>query len=389
MTITKHKKKNGELVYKTQVYLGIDSITGKKAMTTVTAPTKKLVKAKVTQAKADFVSNGYTLKQIRRVTTFEELASLWWESYESTVKISTKITLEHILRNHILPAVGSYRLDKLTTPLIQTHVNQWAKKANDEKVDSFKNYSFLASYIKRILQYGVTLQLIDYNPSRDVVIPRRKNKEKKPIKMLSDHELKQFLDYLETIDLSVYRNFYFYCLYKTLLATGCRIGELLALEWSDIDFEEATISISKTLTAKKTVNSPKTVSSNRIIDIDNATNLLLKQLQNRQRATTRELGYLEDVVFSPISQKYTRSATLSFRLKKDLQKAGVSDIGFHGFRHTHASLLLNAGIPYKELQHRLGHTTIAMTMDTYSHLSKENAKKAVSVFETAINQINH
>lgn len=67
MTITEYKKKNGEVVYKTQVYLGIDSITGKKAMTTITAPTKKLVKAKVTQAKADFVSNGYTLKQIRRV----------------------------------------------------------------------------------------------------------------------------------------------------------------------------------------------------------------------------------------------------------------------------------------------------------------------------------
>lgn len=62
-------------------------------------------------------------------------------------------------------------------------------------------------------------------------------------------------------------------------------------------------------------------------------------------------------------------------------------MAFHGFRHTHASMMLNVGIDYKTLQHRLGHSILAMTMDTYSHLSKENAKKAVSFFETAINSL--
>ena len=71
-------------------------------------------------------------------------------------------------------------------------------------------------------------------------------------------------------------------------------------------------------------------------------------------------------------------------LVRHFKKAKVPNIGFHGFRHTHASLLLNSGIPYKELQHRLGHSQISMTMDTYSHLSKENAKKAVSFYETAL-----
>ena len=79
--------------------------------------------------------------------------------------------------------------------------------------------------------------------------------------------------------------------------------------------------------------------------------------------------------------------TLQARLKIHFNRAQVPDIGFHGFRHTHASLLLNAGIPYKELQHRLGHSTLSMTMDIYSHLSKESAKKAVSIFETALNNI--
>ena len=78
---------------------------------------------------------------------------------------------------------------------------------------------------------------------------------------------------------------------------------------------------------------------------------------------------------------------LRSRLKYHYKEIGLVNYGFHIFRHTHASLLLNAGIPYKELQYRLGHSTLAMTMDTYSHLSKDSNKKAVSYFEMAINAI--
>ncbi|MGI1723227.1 tyrosine-type recombinase/integrase, partial [Streptococcus uberis] len=67
--------------------------------------------------------------------------------------------------------------------------------------------------------------------------------------------------------------------------------------------------------------------------------------------------------------------------------AGIPRFTFHAFRHTHASLLLNAGISYKELQYRLGHSNIAMTLDVYSHLSKDKEKEAVSYFEKAINSI--
>ncbi|WP_438831987.1 tyrosine-type recombinase/integrase [Streptococcus pluranimalium] len=387
MTITKHKKKNGEIIYRSKVYLGIDSMTGKKVMTTITAPTKTLVKTKATQAKAEFASNGYTVKETYQVTTFEELAKLWWESYESTVKPNTRQSMKGMIDKHILSVFGSYRLDKLTTPLIQTHVNQWAMSANNGEVDSYSNYGLLVSTTKRILQYSVTLQLIGSNPARDIVIPRKKVKKVKTIKAFSNQELKLFLDYIDTLDLSDYRNFYFYCLYKTLLATGCRISELLALEWPDIDFKESAISITKTLNRYKGVNSPKSSSSNRIIDIDKVTLLLLQQLKNRQRTITRERGYTETVVFSPLTVQYIRSNSLVYRLKSDFKKAGVTDIGFHGFRHTHASLMMNAGLGYKELQHRLGHATLAMTMDTYSHLSKENAKKAVSVFETALKSL--
>ena len=109
--------------------------------------------------------------------------------------------------------------------------------------------------------------------------------------------------------------------------------------------------------------------------------------QKRQRQEAWKFGRTETVVFSDFIHKYPNNKTLSTRLNTRFKHAGVPNIGFHGFRHTHASLLLNSGIPYKELQHRLGHSTLAMTMDTYSHLSKEKAKTAVSFYEKAVSSL--
>ena len=80
-------------------------------------------------------------------------------------------------------------------------------------------------------------------------------------------------------------------------------------------------------------------------------------------------------------------ATRQESLDRRLQDIGYPRFTFHAFRHTHASLLLNAGISYKELQYRLGHATLAMTMDIYGHLSNDKEKEAVSYFEKAINSL--
>lgn len=229
------------------------------------------------------------------------------------------------------------------------------------------------------------MQAISSNPACDVVLPRNTQKAKrKKVKHFENQDLKKFLDYLGGLDLTKYRNLYEATLYKFLLATGCRINEALALSWSDIDLENATISITKTLNHLGQINSPKSKASYRDIDIDQATIAILKAYQLRQIQEAWKLGRTETVVFSDFIHDYPNNKTLATRLRTHFKRAGVSNIGFHGFRHTHASLLLNSGIPYKELQHRLGHSTLSMTMDIYSHLSKENAKKAVSFYETAL-----
>ena len=387
MNITEYKKKNGTTVYRSSVYLGVDKLTGKKARTTVTASTKKGVKIKAREAVNTFAANGYTVKNKPTITTYNELVKIWWDSYKNTVKPNTRQSMDGLVRVHLLPVFGDYKLSKLTTPILQQQVNKWADKANKGEKGAYANYNFLNNINRRILQYGVTMQVIQHNPARDVIIPRKQQNKEHKIKFFSNQELKHFLDYLENLDQSSYENFFDYVLYKTLLATGCRIGEALALEWSDIDLEKGIISISKTLNRYQETNTPKSKSGLREIDIDMATVSLLKQYKKRQQVQSWQLGRSEGIVFTPFTTKYAYACLLRKRLQSHFKAAGVPDISFHGFRHTHATIMLYAGIEAKDLQYRLGHSNISMTLNTYVHATKEGAKKAVSIFEAAISNL--
>lgn len=387
MNITEYKKKNGTIVYRASVYLGVDKLTGKKARTTVTASTKKGVKIKAREAINVFTNNGNRTKEKQTIKTYRELVNLWWESYKNTIKPNSQQSMEGIVRLHILPVFGDYKLDKLTTPIIQQQVNKWADKANRGEKGAYANYSFLNNINRRILQYGVTMQLIQHNPARDVIIPRKNQTKEHKVKFFNNQELKQFLNYLDNLDLSSYENLFDYVLYKTLLASGCRIGEALALEWSDINLQTGTISISKTLNRYQETNTPKSKAGLRDIEIDPATISLLKQYKKRQQVELWKLGRSENIVFTPFTTKYAYACLLRKRLQGHFKTAGVADISFHGFRHTHATIMLYAGIEAKDLQYRLGHSNISMTLNTYVHATKEGAKKAVSIFETAISNL--
>ncbi len=385
MKITEVTKKDGSKVYRASVYLGVDQVTGKKVKTKVTGRTQKEVKQKTTQEKIDFQKAGSTRQKASTITVYQDLANLWWESYKNTVKPNTQGNVRKLLDNHVLPIFGVYKLDKLTTPLIQSIINKLADKANKGEKGAFLHYDMIHALNKRILQYGVTMQAIPSNPARDVILPRNTQKAKRQkVKHFDNEELKKFLVYLDNLDSNRYRYYYETTLYKFLLATGCRINEALSLSWSDIDLDNAVVHISKTLNRDLEINSPKSKASYRDIDIDLATIDMLKQYKLRQTKEAWKIGKRESVLFSNFIHEYPSSSKLKRRLLTHFKRAGVPNIGFHGFRHTHASLLLNSGIPYKELQHRLGHSTLSMTMDIYSHLSKENAKKAVSFYETAL-----
>ena len=381
MNIKEVIKKDGTKVYRSNVYLGVDSITGKKVKTTITGRTKKEVKAKAQQAQSNFKANGSTVFKRVKVTTYRELTDLWLENYQMTVKSQTLVSTRQFLKNHILPVFGDMQLDKIHIAHIQSWVNKLAFK--------IVNYGVAASINKRILQYGVSMQLIPFNPAREVILPRPQKAGANRIKFIDKEDLKTFLDYMERLAPTAYNYYYDSVLYKLLLATGCRYGEAVALEWSDIDFNSATISITKTYNRiVKQVGTPKSKAGIRTISIDNKTILMLKQYRNRQRQAFMEIGSpAPALVFSTTISQYPNSDARTKSLRYRCKEAGIPQFTFHAFRHTHASLLLNAGISYKELQHRLGHATLAMTMDTYSHLSKDKEKEAVLYYEKALQNL--
>ncbi|HEM3633804.1 TPA: site-specific integrase [Streptococcus suis] len=381
MKITEVKKKNGTIVYRANVYLGTDKITGKKVKTSITGRTRTEVKKKISRAKYDFKTNGSTVYQETKIDTYKELADLWLESYKLTVKPQTFQSTRSLLNSHILPVFGDMKLDKITP----SHIQKFANKLSAILV----NYKVANSINRRILQHGVLMQLMPHNPAREVIIPKKQKITTDRVKFIDSKHLKELLDYMESIANEKYQYYYDNILYRFLLATGCRFGEAVALEWSDIDLEAGTVSITKTYNRQiNKISTPKSKAGTRVISIDRKTVLLLKQYQNRQRLIFLDVGVgAPSVVFASPTLEYASGDVRSKALSNRCKEIGIPRFTFHAFRHTHASLLLNAGISYKELQYRLGHANIKMTLDIYGHLSKDKEKEAVSYYEKAINNL--
>ncbi|WP_449459960.1 tyrosine-type recombinase/integrase [Streptococcus suis] len=381
MKITEVKKKNGAIVYRANVYLGTDQVTGKKAKTSVTGRTRKEVKQKAKHAQDEFISNGYTVTKVVPIKNYQELAELWLESYQLTVKPQTFIATKRMLYNHLIPVFGALKLNKLSVSYIQGFINDLSTE--------LVHYSVVHSINRRVLQYGVSLQLLPFNPARDVMLPKVPKKENKAIKFIAPEDLKALMAYMEKLANKKFSYFFDYVLYSVLLATGCRFGEVVALEWSDIDLDNGTISITKNYSRLlKLIGTLKSKAGVRVISIDKKTINLLRLYKNRQRQLFIETGArVSAVVFATPTKEYQNMATRQESLDRRITEIGIPRFTFHAFRHTHASLLLNAGISYKELQYRLGHATLAMTMDIYGHLSKDKEKEAVSYYEKAMHNL--
>ncbi|MDU1467628.1 MAG: site-specific integrase [Streptococcus mitis] len=381
MQITEVKKKNGTMVYRANVYLGVDQVTGKKAKTSVTGRTRKEVKQKAKHAQDDFISNGSTVTKVVPVKNYQELADLWLESYQLTVKPQTFVATKQMLYNHLIPVFGTLKLTKLSVSYIQSFINDLSTQ--------LVHYAVVHSINRRVLQYGVSLQLLPFNPARDIILPKQPKRENAAIKFIASDDLKDLLVHMEKLAFRKYSYYLDYVLYSVLLATGCRFGEVVALEWSDIDLENGTISISKNYNRfLKLIGTPKSKAGVRTISIDKKTVNMLRLYKNRQRQLYLQSGACAStVVFATPTREYQNLATRQEALDRRCAEISIPRFTFHAFRHTHASLLLNAGISYKELQYRLGHATLAMTMDIYSHLSSDKEKEAVSYFEKAMNNL--
>jgi len=372
MTSIKTYKKDGKVFYMFQIYIGTDQLTGKRIKTSRRGFTTKK-EAQLASARLQIeIDNGEFRK--KSVNTFIDIYNLWIEQYKNTVQESTFVKTKGIFKNHILPSLGEYKIDKINVQLCQKHVNEWFSK--------LKKFRTLKSYTSKIFEYAITLGIIIDNPLKRVTMPKNivQPVETEVINYYTKEQLIQFLKCLE-----IEKNFKAYALFRLLAFSGMRKGEALALTWDDLNFKEGEIRINKALSRGEEnrlyVKTTKTKSSIRAIKLDKVTMDILKVWQKQQKEDFLVLGYNtlqpKQLVFSNERNEYlqptkTRKWMLQVQKKYDLVK-----ITTHGLRHTHCSLLFEAGVSIKEVQDRLGHSDIQTTLNIYTHVT-EKAKEVVA-----------
>lgn len=181
-----------------------------------------------------------------------------------------------------------------------------------------------------------------------------------------------------------------HALFHLLIYTGARNGEILALTWDDIDIEAGSVRFAKTLFHDKDefiFQTPKTKESRRLISLDTKTLFLLKKWRIRQMEADLANAIKDDdnkIVFTRDDGSPLRLAYLNEKLYILIKEHELHRITIHGLRHTHASLLFEAEASLKEVQERLGHSDIQMTMNIYTHVTDTLKEQTAQKFQKYI-----
>lgn len=377
-TFKQYQTKDGKKLWLFQVYLGKDKATGKEVRTTRrNFPSKKIAQKSLNELMLDYEKNG--LKK-QKITLFKEVYEIWFDNYRNTVKESTSIATERYFKIHILPIFQNLRIDKIDLKTCQKAVNEWANKLYVFKV--------VTQYASKVMDYAINLDLITINPFTKIIRPvRREEKAEKKLKFYTLDELKTVFNHLEKKINFIQDNFskqkYFseldYALFRLLAFSGLRIGEALCLTWDDMDFKYNTLIINKNLSKTKQgykISTPKTKSSNRTILLDNKTIQILQKWKIIQEEILFLNGVKKaNIIFCDFEGQYMNRQDIYQRATRISIACNLHNIGSHGYRHTHASMLFESGASMKETQDRLGHSSIEMTMDVYTHLTKKTKEQ--------------
>ncbi|MFK4862327.1 hypothetical protein ACI1T5_02350 [Lactococcus petauri] len=178
MNIQEYKTKSSTGFILKGAYIGIDKLTGKQVRTDIRARTKKGVKNELECLRSEFKKNG-SIKRKENFNTFEEVTKHWFEQYKLGVKPRTIQITGAILRTYILPALGTYKISKVTPIMLQTIVNEWAKNAtkplngaNHREIGKGKNYKVYFRYVNKIFCHAVSLGIVEDNPCKNILIPK-------------------------------------------------------------------------------------------------------------------------------------------------------------------------------------------------------------------------
>lgn len=374
------KRKDGR--WCAQYTINVNGVDKRKA---VYGKTQKEVKEKLKVLKSDSLTESAPRDS---EYTLASWMKQWLEDYKKpAVKVTTYQGYWMVYRSHIEKSqIAEITLSQLTTTILQKFYNQlWTSGRSDGKGGlSPRMVRYVYILIHGALEQAVRNELLEKNVNQYVTIPGKEHKEIVP---MSIQEVEQFLEYCKTERL--------YALYVLALNTGMRKGELLGLQWQDIDFEKRQLSVVHNLAlvahndvdtdeprkSELILTTPKSAKSKRLIPLNDyvINQLLFHQERQRMEKKQYQSIYVDhSMVFCREDGTYIHPRYVLQNFQDILRKAGMQKYRFHDIRHTVASLLINSNENPKVVQELLGHSNISTTLDIYTFLDDETKRNSVS-----------
>jgi integrase len=366
-------RKRGKNSYTVFISLGKDPITGKYNYHWETVRGTKTDAEKRRTELLHQLDTGTFIKPNK--TTFAEYLERWLQDYAKP-KLSPRSYERYagIIKNYLIPEIGNIPLTQLRPEHIQKHY----RTIRDQGLKS-ETIRFHHAVIHKALQTAVKWAILNRNAADGVDVPKTVHTE---MQTWDDFEVRHFLD---TAKDSIY-----YALFHLALFTGMRRSELLGLQWRDVEVQQIHVcrSLHHLKDGSYIFTQPKSEKSKRIIALSPSSVLVLAEHKGRQQAIRAMLGETlgkDDLVFSTPQGSPLRPNTITRAWTMLATKADIKHIRLHDARHTHASLMLKQGIHPKIVQERLGHSTISMTLDIYSHVAPGLQEAAARSFDTLVN----
>src|SRR5690606_15759577 len=387
------KKTKKEFRWRCSVYMETDPVTGKDIRKSKEGfLTQKDAKLAAALFERNF-HNGDYIEPTK--ITFGDLCTDWERHYLSIGAKDSSLRARKIALKHIVNEFGIVPIQKVTKKAYQDTIDKLATTFSTNYISS------IHSSANMVFEYAHKNKLIKDIPTKDITLPKKKKtvfdlEQSNSIedKFLEKEELEEFLTVTKTYGLEND------LLAFTMLAyTGLRIGEMLALKWSDIDFEANTLRVIKTYynptnnKMKYQLLTPKTDGSIRTITIDPIIINLLTAHKLEQNRIKKENSpfYLDNDFIFTTNEGYTKTIKhFAIRMERILKKTNIKKhVTPHSFRHTHTSLLIEANVHIKEIQERLGHSDINTTMDIYAHMTKNIKKEASMKFANLMKDLSN
>jgi integrase len=369
-----HLRKRGDS-WQICIEAGRDPITGKRKRIYETINGTKKEAEKRMHELAHQLETGQYIESSE--LTVKSFLLKWLEDYcENNLAPSTLESYEMIIKTHLIPALGALKLEDLEPMHIksyQTHKLKSGRKDGKKGGLSKRTVQYHHRVLSKALKHAVRWRIIDSNPCDYIDAP---SPERPEIQAMTNEQVKQLLN---TSDDWVYDFIYI------AVFTGMRRGEILALRWKDIDFTEKIIQVKQSVTKQTgkglVFRKPKTNSSIRPINIDDNVIKILKRRRKRMKENKLRLGKFYNNEYNLVFSEGDGSPILprraTRRFNSAAKKVGLDNFRLHDLRHTHATLMLKAGVHPKIVQERLGHSSISQTLDTYSHVIPSMQKEAV------------